>query len=168
MTTGDRSASILGRLLHLAKQRGDDPSLLLNRFGLERFLHRVSVSAYADQFLLKGALLFSLWYDQPHRPTRDADLLGFGPDDNDHLVATFREIAAIELDDGIEFDPQSVRAEAIRDDNFYGGTRLRLVGRVGKKTRAALQIDVGFGDTVTPRPKPRRSPRCSAASMQST
>ena len=73
-------ASVLARLLDLAKQRSEDYSLLLNRFGLERLLDRLSRSRHADRFLLKGALLFSLWYDQPHRPTRDADLLGFGPD----------------------------------------------------------------------------------------
>ena len=150
--TGSNSASILARLLNLAKQRGDDYSLLLNRFGLERLLHRMSVSPHADRFLLKGALLFSLWYDRPHRPTRDADLLGFGPDDADHLVATFREIAAIELDDGFAFDAQSVQAQPIREDNFYGGTRVRLAGYVGR-ARAALQIDVGFGDAVTPGPE---------------
>ncbi|MGL4807214.1 MAG: nucleotidyl transferase AbiEii/AbiGii toxin family protein, partial [Giesbergeria sp.] len=73
--TGNISASILARLLTLAKQRGDDYSLLLNRFALERLLARVSISQHADRFLLKGALLFALWYDTPHRPTRDADLL---------------------------------------------------------------------------------------------
>ena len=146
------SASVLARLLALARQRGDDYSLLLNRFGLERLLHRLSVSRHSGQFLLKGALLFSLWYDQPHRPTRDADLLGFGPDGADHLVATFREIAAMDLHDAITFDPNSVRAEAIRDDNFYGGTRVRLVGHIGS-ARCSLQIDVGFGDAVTPGPQ---------------
>ncbi|MES2481085.1 MAG: nucleotidyl transferase AbiEii/AbiGii toxin family protein, partial [Pseudomonadota bacterium] len=74
-------ASILARLLNLAKERGDDYTLLLNRFALERLLCRISLSPYADRFLLKGALLFSLWYNDPHRPTRDVDLLGFGPDD---------------------------------------------------------------------------------------
>lgn len=146
------SASVLARLLNLAKQRGDDYSLLLNRFALERLLCRISVSRYANQFLLKGALLFSLWYDEPHRPTRDADLLGFGADDADSLIATFREIAAIDLDDGSAFDPQSVRADTIREDNRYGGLRLRMVARIGS-ARCALQIDVGFGDAVTPKPK---------------
>lgn len=97
-------ASILARLLTQAKQRGDDYSLLLNRFALERLLLRLSSSAHANRFLLKGALLFALWYDTPHRPTRDADLLGFGPDDEANLIATFREIAAMEVDDGIVFD----------------------------------------------------------------
>ena len=72
------SASILARLLTLARQRGDDYNLLLNRFALERLLLRLGASTHAHRFLLKGALLFSIWYDEPHRPTRDADLLGFG------------------------------------------------------------------------------------------
>ena len=142
-------ASILARLLTLAKTRGIDYSLLLNRFALERLLCRMSLSPHADRFLLKGALLFALWYDDPHRPTRDVDLLGFGPMDPDNLIATFRDIAAMDLDDGIVFDPGSVRADAIREDNTYGGTRIHLVARIGS-ARCALQIDVGFGDAVTP------------------
>lgn len=151
------SASILARLLTLAKQRGDDYSLLLNRFALERLLARVSQSPYADRFLLKGALLFALWYDRPHRPTRDADLLGFGSADAETLTTTFSEIAAMDLGDAIVFDPASVKAAAIRDDNTYGGTRITLVARIGS-ARCALQIDVGFGDAVTPAPQTARYP----------
>ena len=150
--TGNLTASILARLLTLAKQRGDDYNLLLNRFGLERLLARVSISPHADRFLLKGALLFALWYDTPHRPTRDADLLGFGPDDEENLIATFREVVAMDLGDGIVFDPNSVKAISIREDNTYGGTRITLVARIGS-ARCALQIDVGFGDAVTPGPQ---------------
>lgn len=149
--SGNLSASILARLLTLARERGDDYSLLLNRFGLERLLCRLSLSPHGDRFLLKGALLFALWYDAPHRPTRDADLLGFGSDDAGRLIATFRELASMELGDGIVFDPQSVRADVIREDNPYGGTRINLVARIGS-ARCALQIDVGFGDAVTPEP----------------
>jgi len=150
--SGQLAVSIVARLLTLARQRGDDHNLLLNRFGLERFLARLSLSPHADRFLLKGALLFALWYDTPHRPTRDADLLGFGPDDAANLSATFRDIAAIDLGDGIVFDPNSVKADAIREDNAYGGTRIKLVARIGS-ARCALQIDVGFGDAVTPGPQ---------------
>ena len=149
--TANLSASVLARLLNLAKQRGDHYNLLLNRFALERLLCRIAASPHADRFLLKGALLFSLWYDEPHRPTRDADLLGFGPDDADSVVATFRDIADIELNDGIVFDPNTVRADAIREGNRYGGLRVKLAGRLGN-VRCALQIDVGFGDAVTPEP----------------
>jgi hypothetical protein len=150
--SGNLPASVLARLLTIAKQRGDDYNLLLNRFGMERLLARVSLSPHADRFLLKGALLFTLWFDTPHRPTRDADLLGFGPDDEANLIATFRALAAMDLGDGIVFDPASVKANAIREDNTYGGTRIMLVGRIGS-ARCALQIDVGFGDAVTPGPQ---------------
>jgi predicted nucleotidyltransferase component of viral defense system len=143
------SASILDRLLTLAKQRGDDYNLVLNRFALERLLCRLSTSAHADSFMLKGALLFAHWYDDPHRPTRDADLLGFGQDDAEHLIAVFREVAAMSMEDGIVFDVASVRADVIREDNTYGGTRINLVARIGS-ARCSLQIDVGFGDAVTP------------------
>ncbi len=150
--TGNLSASILARLLALAKQRGDDYNILLNRFGTERLLARVSLSPHANRFLLKGALLFALWYDTPHRPTQDVDLLGFGADDEAHLIAAFRDIAVMDLGDGIVFDPDSVKAHAIREDNAYGGTRITLVGRIGA-ARCTLQIDVGFGDAVTPGPQ---------------
>lgn len=142
-------ASILARLLALAKQRGDDYNLLLNRFGLERLLYRLSVSPHATRFLLKGALLFAYWYDDPHRPTRDVDLLGFGQDDAEHLLAIFGEIAATDMGDGIVFDLDSVRADEIREDNTYGGTRISLVGKINN-ARCTLQIDIGFGDAVTP------------------
>jgi predicted nucleotidyltransferase component of viral defense system len=150
--SGNPSASILARLLTLAKQRGDDYSLLLNRFAMERLLWRLSQSAHADRFLLKGALLFTLWYGDPHRPTRDADLLGFGPDDEANLIATFRDIAAMPMDDGIVFDPESVKADTIREDNSYGGTRIHLLARIAS-ARCALRIDIGFGDAVTPQPQ---------------
>lgn len=152
MTPRRNHTSLLARLLDRARQSGEDYSLVLNRFGLERWLDRLAHSRHADRFLLKGALLFSLWYDQPHRPTRDADLLGFGPDDAEHLTATFREISAIERHDGIVFDADSIRADPIREDSVYGGVRMRLVGRIGS-TRCSLQVDVGFGDAVTPGPE---------------
>jgi hypothetical protein len=150
--TRNLAASILARLLTIAKQRGEDYSLLLNRFALERLLLRVSTSPHANRFLLKGALLFALWYDDPHRPTRDADLLGFGPDDEANLVTSFRDIAAMDLGDGIVFDADSAIANAIRENNAYGGTRITLVAHIGS-ARCTLQIDVGFGDAVTPEPQ---------------
>jgi hypothetical protein len=146
------AASVLARLLAIARQRGEDYSLLLNRFGLERLLARLSQSRHADHFLLKGALLFAVWFDAPHRPTRDADLLGFGPDDDEHLQRVFREVAAMDLNDGVVFDLDSIRVQPIREDAVYGGTRLRLAARIGT-ARCALQIDVGFGDAVTPAPE---------------
>ena len=86
MKTTNRAASVRARLLNRARTEKADFNLMLTRYSLERLLYRLSVSPWADEFLLKGALLFDLWFDQPHRPTRDIDLLGFGPSDIEHLI----------------------------------------------------------------------------------
>lgn len=95
------AASVRARLLNVAKAQGLDFNQVLVRFALERVLYRLAQSQHAERFLLKGALLFTLWYDMPHRATRDADLLGFGASDADDVAQTFREIAAIVVDDGM-------------------------------------------------------------------
>ena len=95
------AASIRARLKQRADATKQDFNLTLTHFGLERLLYRLSISPYAANYLLKGALLFSLWYDQPHRPTRDADLLGFGSDDLGIAVSAFRTICRIAAEDGI-------------------------------------------------------------------
>ncbi len=106
-------------------------------------------SPHAPNFLLKGALLFSLWYDHPHRPTRDVDLLGFGPADIDSAVAAFREICRIAADDGILFDIGSIKGADIRKEAGYGGIRIDIRATLDG-ARIALQVDIGFGDAVTP------------------
>lgn len=145
-------ASVRARLLNLAKARNIEFGLLLTRFALERLIYRLSISPHRDQFLLKGALLFDLWFDQPLRPTRDADFLGFGPADPAALAAIFREICAIEVADGILFDPSSVKAQEIRKEDDYGGIRVTLTGMLDR-ARCPVQADIGFGDAVTPAPE---------------
>jgi len=145
------AASVRARLLNIAKAEGSDFNQVLVRYALERFLYRLSQSSHADRFLLKGALLFTLWYDMPHRPTRDADLLGFGPSDLESIGQTFRDIASITVDDGIVFDPDSVNAEDIRKDAGYAGARVVITGELAR-ARCKTQIDIGFGDAVTPGP----------------
>ena len=107
-------ASIRARLLKLAKDNGSDYGLILTKYALERILYRLSISQWNDAFLLKGALLFDLWFDQPHRPTRDIDLLGFGPSEIDRLATIFREICILPCEDGMNFDMATVRASEIR------------------------------------------------------
>jgi predicted nucleotidyltransferase component of viral defense system len=149
--TRDRAASVRARLLNVAKATGADFNLVLVRFALERLLFRLSTSAHADRFVLKGALLFTLWYDLPHRATRDADLLGFGPSDPGSMTGVFREIASVAVDDGMAFDPASVRVGDIRKDAGYSGVRVTLNGKLAN-ARCVAQVDVGFGDAVTPGP----------------
>ena len=148
MSSG-RAASIHARLLNLARARGDDFNLILGRYALERWLYRLSVSEAREGLWLKGALLFDLWFDLPHRPTRDADFLGFGAIDPNVLGEVIRGVSAIESDDGIEFDPASVSVEEIREEAPYGGLRAKVIGHLGR-ARCRAQLDVGYGDAVTP------------------
>lgn len=152
MSQRNVAASIRARLKQHADARQQDFNLTLTHYGLERLLYRLSISQHANSYLLKGALLFALWYDQPHRPTRDADLLGFGPDDIESAVSAFREICQIEVDDGVAFDLASVRGAAIRKEAGYGGVRVDLLATLDG-ARIALQVDIGFGDAVTPAPE---------------
>lgn len=150
--TADRAASVLARLLNRSRSTGENYNLLLSRFVIERLLFRLSVSPHASNFVLKGALLFALWYDKPHRPTKDADLLGFGADDADTLRATFTAICAIDADDGVRYDTQGIKLAPIREDNVYGGMRLSMLAFVGS-ARLPVQVDIGFGDAITPAPE---------------
>ncbi|QIL89853.1 nucleotidyl transferase AbiEii/AbiGii toxin family protein [Microbulbifer sp. SH-1] len=145
------AASVRARLLNAAKAQGVDFNQILVRYALERILYRLSQSKHADHFLLKGALLFTLWYDMPHRATRDADLLGFGASDLESVAQTFRDIASVSVADGIMFDPTSVAAEEIRKDAGYTGARVLISSELAN-ARCKTQIDIGFGDAVTPGP----------------
>jgi hypothetical protein len=145
------AASVRARLLNRARESKQDFSLILTRYAIERLLYRISVSRHADQFLLKGALLFDLWFDIPHRPTRDADFLGFGSMDLPHIEGVFRDICAIEASDGVVYQADTVRAGEIRKEANYAGVRVLLLGVIDG-ARCQLQIDIGFGDAVTPGP----------------
>ena len=122
---------------------------LLDRYAVERLLYRLSESRHRDEFLLKGAMLFALWFDQPHRPTRDADFLGFGSPDPQRLADIARELCTLPADDGLSFDLGSIRVEAIREEAKYDGLRMTLAALLGN-ARCSVQWDIGFGDAVTP------------------
>ena len=142
--------SIQARLARHARDIGVDPNLVLTRFVVERFLYRLSQSPYAEQFILKGALLMLVWLGEGLRPTSDADLLGFGELSDDALASIVKTVCAVPAErDTVEFDAQSVRVEAIREEAAYGGRRVRLNARVGE-ARLTVQLDIGFGDVVTP------------------
>lgn len=138
------------RLLNRSRETGEDYNLLLTRFGIERLLYRLSRSEHADRFVLKGAMLFAAWTGKLYRPTRDLDLLGFGDPSAERLVSVFRSLChEVVEEDGVRFDADTVSCEPIRDDQEYGGMRVRLLGFLGN-ARINLQVDVGFGDAVTP------------------
>lgn len=143
--------SVRQRLLNISREKGEDPNLIFIRYALERFLYRLSRSEKAGQFILKGAMLFAVWTDRPHRPTRDLDLLGFGNDSVEELIRTFRQIITTEVQpDGLVFDPETINISDIREVLDYPGKRVKFIARFGSTHQITLQIDVGFGDVVTP------------------
>lgn len=131
MTVKNIGASVRTRIHNKAKADQVNTQFLLMRYALERLLYRLAVSKHRDNFLLKGALLFDLWYDVPLRPTRDIDLLGFGIAEIPHLMSVFEDLCAIEVEDGINFDRATIKAEEIHKDANYSGTRVILVGSIG-------------------------------------
>ncbi len=145
----DFGASVRARLLRLSKANGQNFDLVLTRFALERLLFRLSRSPHAGRFVLKGAMLMLSWFEDPYRGTRNLDLLGLGDPSEDLMMATFREILAQEFEDGIVFDPDSLRVARIREERDHGGLRLRAIASVGG-ARVALRIDIGFGDSLEP------------------
>jgi hypothetical protein len=111
------------------------------------------ISNHSGSFVLKGAMLFQLWHEIPGRPTRDVDLLGFGNPSHQQLKQVFTDACNIPFDDdGLRFDPDSIKTDDIRDDQEYFGIRIRLHGSLNN-ARIPVQIDVGFGDVVTPAPE---------------
>jgi len=149
----DLAASVRQRLLNLAHEQEEDFQVVLTTYAVERFLYRLSRSAYRDQFILKGAMLFRLWAQAPQRPTRDLDLSARGTNATDQLEDIFGEICRVSVEqDGLEFDPETVRTERIAEGQEYQGVRVRLAASLAN-ARIPLQIDVGFGDAVTPEVK---------------
>ncbi len=145
------SASIRQRLLNLSRERNEVFNLVLTRYALERFLYRLAQSGHAKEFVLKGAMLFTAWTEKLHRPTKDLDLLGHGNDSGEHLQSLFQKICQVEVEpDGLVFDESTVRVEEIRDDQEYQGQRICLTARLGN-ARIPVQIDVAFGDVITPK-----------------
>ena len=156
------AASVRQRLLNYAREHSEDFQLVLTRYVGERFLYRLSKSAHAGQYVLKGATLFTLWGGDRYRPTRDLDLLGRGSLDIPRLEEAFREVCRTQVeDDGLRFQEETVQGAEILEAQDYPGIRTTVqanLGRAGIK----LQVDIGFGDAVTPAPKQEELPRILA------
>jgi predicted nucleotidyltransferase component of viral defense system len=146
-------ASVQARLADRSRELGVQHQFTLARYGGERLLYRLSKSQFADRFILKGATLLLVWLGEPIRPTKDVDLLGFGDTSADALKQVFISLCAVEVpDDGLKFLAYSIRIEPIRNDQAYGGMRVKLMAMLGN-IRIPLQIDIGTGDAVVPPPE---------------
>lgn len=155
--TKNLAASVKARLTNQAKGKGEELQNLLMRFAAERLLYRLSKSEYKEKFLLKGAALFTLWFNEPHRPTKDLDLLGFGESDIPTLENIFKEICPIDGEDGLNFLVETVKGEKIREEEVYQGVRVTLLAML-EKAKIPVQVDVGFGDAITPKAKEETLP----------
>jgi len=151
--TRNVAASVRQRLLNLSKERGEDFNLVLVRYAVERFLYRLSRSKHRDRFVLKGATLIQAWGASRHRATRDLDLLGHGDSDPAAVAAVVRDVCKTPVeDDGLVFAADTISAGLIREEKVYEGVRARLTA-VLAGAEIPVQVDVGFGDAVTPRPR---------------
>jgi predicted nucleotidyltransferase component of viral defense system len=148
-TIKDMGASVRARLLNISKQRRQPFQLVLTYYVLERLLYRLSQTQHRDRFILKGAMLISKWFEDPLRPTQDLDLLGFGDDDPNEMVSTFKEICAVPFSDGVVFEIDSVTIDRVREDLEYGGLRIKMNATIDT-ARIRAVIDIGFGDAVEP------------------
>ena len=142
------AASIRQRLLNLSREQGRVFEVVLVAYGLERLIYRLSISTHRDNFVLKGGMLVTLWTAHEKRVTRDADFLGHGDASEDHLKTVFAEFLSQGLDDGLVFDTEALSAQAITQEQEYGGVRLKTIAHLGQ-TRIPITIDIGFGDAMT-------------------
>ena len=141
--------SVRTRLTDKARARGENAQLVMTRYAIERLLYRLSQSNYKEAFILKGAMLFSLWAPVPYRATGDLDLLGFGDAAPARMEAVFRELCTLEVgDDGVDFNAASVTAQIARPEDEYSGVRVMLMAMMAG-ARLPIQVDIGFGDVVT-------------------
>ena len=142
-------ASVRARLLGISKEKGQNFDLVLTHYAIERLLYRLAQSRHADRFVLKGAMLLMAWFDEPFRGTRDLDLLGYGDPAPDAVLDLFREVLGQEQPDGVVFDAGTARISRIREENEYGGLRMRATADISG-ARIAVNVDVGFGDATEP------------------
>lgn len=147
------SASVKGRLFNLAQKQKRPFQELLQYYCMERFLFRLSESVYKDRFILKGALLFKVWDIADSRATLDIDTLARTSNSLESIISIVKELCekSPSTQDGIVFPSTSVSGEVMQLQREYEGVRIRFKAQIDS-TRIPMQIDIGFGDIVTPSP----------------
>lgn len=145
-------ASVKARLQNKAKETNRPFSEILQYYGMERFLYRFSCSEYVDKFILKGALMFTVWQIPERRATLDIDFLAY----YDHQIASIekvmKKVCELKVEpDGLVFDAETVKGQLIKENADYEGVRIKFIGFL-ERSRIPMQIDVGFGDVIYPRP----------------
>jgi hypothetical protein len=146
------AASVRQRLLNQAHSQDRPFQELLQYYCMERFLYRLSRSQHANKFILKGALLLTAWRAPLSRPTMDIDLMGQTSNELAHIESVAHEVCKVKSEpDGVEFDATSIKVARIKEDAEYEGVRIRFRA-VLAGAQITMQIDIGFGDVITPQP----------------
>jgi hypothetical protein len=146
------SASVRARLQSKAKENSQPFSEILQHYGMERFLYRFSRSKYADKFILKGALMFTVWQVPERRTTLDIDFSSTFDNQIASITKVIKDVCKIVVvSDGLVFDPDTVYGQKIKEDADYEGVRVKFKGFL-ERSRIAMQIDVAFGDIIYPKP----------------
>lgn len=146
------AASVRQRLLNRAKSDQRPFAELLQYYAMERFLYRLSRSAHAQRFILKGALMLRVWQAPVFRPTMDIDMLAKTGNDEENIISQITEVLNVEVEpDGLDFDTDFIQSERITEDADYQGIRIRFRGTLDS-ARINMQLDIGFGDIVHPDP----------------
>jgi predicted nucleotidyltransferase component of viral defense system len=143
-------ASIKEKLKNVAKREGKPFDYLLTLYLIERFLYRLSISRYADKFVLKGGVLLYTILDEKARATKDVDMLARELNNSlEDFSDILREICMMESDDALFFDVETLSTERIKEDAAYEGVRVKISAFLDR-TKKVLQMDIGFGDIVVP------------------
>jgi len=152
------SASVKQRLLNISRT-GKRPFMeVLQYYAMERFLYRLSKSSYAENYILKGGLMLRVWDSSEARPTMDIDMLGKETNDIQDIIAQMYDILTVDIDpDGLVFDLATIKTESITEDSKYKGIRVKFQG-ILETAKINIQIDIGFGDVIYPKPKKTKIP----------
>lgn len=143
-------ASIKARLQNISKENGLTLDYVVLRYMQEKLLKRLSISAYKENFVLKGGLFFLLFDNLNPRVTKDIDFLGNNIDNSKEFVEkVFKEILVLKIEDGLIYDLDNIEVERIKEDADYEGIRLKIECYLGKMSKK-IQIDIGYGDKVYP------------------
>jgi hypothetical protein len=148
------AASIRQRLLNKAKSENRPFNELLQYYMMERFLYRLGISPYNDKFILKGALMLSVWGASQWRPTMDIDMLGKTGNRKAEILKKIKYICSVKSDfpDGLIFDIENMSIEDITADAEYPGVRVMIPSKLDTAV-LKIQLDIGFGDAVYPEPQ---------------
>ncbi len=152
------SASVRQRLYNRSEKDKRPFTELLQYYAMERFLYRLSVSPHANRFVLKGALMLKIWETPLHRPTMDIDMLGITSNKEEEIIAQIREILSVSvISDGIIFEQSTIKTTKILEDADYEGIKVMFQGKLDT-AKINIQIDIGFGDKVFPKPEKANLP----------